>query len=1205
MKSLIPLVCFLAAAASQNALADDELNAYRLGDYNKAAELLISKSGKDAVADYYLGRMYLYGYGQLKNTDLAMSYFLKSAEKGYLPAIQLMAKYRLLHDKNPEQAIRWFKQAAEAGDVNAQMFMAASYLYGIGVKKNSDMAARYYISAAKKGNSIAQYALADQFLSSRNAATNKLGWAWLAKAAASGNPKALTKLASFYISGKLVTKDTDKGVQLLTQAATNNYTKAMIELGNIALAKDDRSNALEWYNKAANNDDSNAYLQLAHAYLQENSPIYDAKAGFLWTLKASEAGLIAAKKDLAVLYEKGIGVQADSTLAKQWLTQAAQDEKKKSDLSALAQAALWLSNDTTDKLEDTRYQMTGIFSAWQNTEVLRNNTYNQAPQLALMSRSEIFKPVFELTQPNDVPIDQFYDVLSAQADVVNAAQWSYPYYHLNKNVEVLERIHSKVLRRVSDPVPYRDADYYDQDNFADSDLLDIWTPGWQQRVNYMAVFNQMYSKAILGDARSQFEIGQMFHYGLGVKQNDDSAIVFYQNAAEQQFLAAEYNLGILYLQRAQDASDYQNAISWLTDAAFKGNNKAQYVLSNILKTGKTGDAGEQLVVANQEQALSMLYLAASNGYGPAQYELAGLLTKEFKNGIAAADKKNKIALVRELYEGAALHGVSKALLPLAFYNAMNDDSVQQDKAFQVAEKQADKGNQEAALLLGMLYDRGIGVSADPAKALFWYEKAGTNQVTQFILGTYLVEGRGMAMDKARGMAQLHDASIQKLSYADYNLAVLKQEAKDDFLPDLITAYALGNNHAGIVLADYYLSQNSADASTEKMSQAKEIFTGLAQKGDSVAQLKLGFMLSQGLGDAATPEAALHWYTASAEQGNASAQFLLAQMYQLGKVGEPDYNLAKEWYQKAAVKLPKAWVALGFIAETVDDNYADALKYYEHAANEGDVLGDYNLALMYQYGKGVAVDDAKAKLLFTGAADKGVADAMNQLGNMYFYGLGEERNEQQALSWYRKAAALGNANALYALGLFSETGVATKLDFADALKYYQAAAAGGNEKAMLALARMYHYGLGVAKDTTISAGIYQQLAQRQNAYAQYQLGSYYLKDSTDQLLISKARKLLEQASDNGSQQARKVLQRINAQTQGKVSFVEPVLFNRAPALNGQTADMIYLNALNEWNRGDEVLSRMILQRLVTQYPNFVPAKRAYEQLNQVMLNSSYS
>ena len=54
-----------------------------------------------------------------------------------------------------------------------------------------------------------------------------------------------------------------------------------------------------------------------------------------------------------------------------------------------------------------------------------------------------------------------------------------------------------------------------------------------------------------------------------------------------------------------------------------------------------------------------------------------------------------------------------------------------------------------------------------------------------------------------------------------------------------------------------------------------------------------------------------------------------------------------------------------------------------------------------------------------------------------------------------------------------------------------------------------------------------------------------------------------------------------------------------------ADRIYLEALNEWNRGDELASRMILQRLVTQYPNFVPAKRAYEQINQAQIGSTYS
>lgn len=55
------------------------------------------------------------------------------------------------------------------GDVNAQMFMAAAYLYGVGVKKNTDIARRYYIDAAKNGNAIAQYTLAEYFLESKHA----------------------------------------------------------------------------------------------------------------------------------------------------------------------------------------------------------------------------------------------------------------------------------------------------------------------------------------------------------------------------------------------------------------------------------------------------------------------------------------------------------------------------------------------------------------------------------------------------------------------------------------------------------------------------------------------------------------------------------------------------------------------------------------------------------------------------------------------------------------------------------------------------------------------------------------------------------------------------------------------------------------------------------------------------------------------------
>lgn len=1201
MKSLAPWICLFIASASQQALADEEFNAYRLGNYSKAAEPLISKTGKDAIADYYLGRLYLYGYGQLKNSKLAMRYFLKSAEKGYLPAVQLMAKYSLLKEKNPEQAAKWFKQAAAAGDINAQMFMAAAYLYGFGVKKNVDTASHYYIDAAKSGNSIAQYALGENFVDSRNSGNNKLGIIWLSRSAASNNPKALTKLGSVYLAGKPVTQDIVKGQELLNKAASLNYAPAMVELGKFASAHNEYSQAIEWFNKAASLHNLDAYLQLAHVYLQEKSPVYDPKAGFLWTLKAAQDGFVPAKSELANLYSKGIGVTANPELAKEWTDQAAADAKKKVEVSPAAQVALWLSNGATDKLTETSYQMNGIFSSWSNPTVLRNNSYNQAPKLEVITRQNIFKPKFELAQPNDIAINTYYDALISKKFEFISNEWTYPVYRLNPQIESLEKTYSPVVARSNLPAPYWDANYYTDDDQANQTLMDMWTPGWQEQVNYMAVFNQMYFRAILGDAQSQFEIGQMFQYGLGVGQNADAAIVFYQNAAEQQHLGAEYNLGILYLQHAKDEADYQTALNWLTDAAFKGNKRAQYVLARVLEQGKTGPDGKAYIAANHDQAMSMLYLSAANDYGPGEYELAEFLSREATGGLSVQVRNHKNALVRQLYEGAAEHGVAQALLPLAYYNAMDSDPARQKQAFSVAEQQANSGDSKAALLLGMLYDRGIGISPDPAKAMFWYQQAGQNPVSQFIVGTYTVEGRNVAEDVDKGTDLLKESASAQFSYADFNLAVLEQKADKEFLPDLATAYNLGNSHAGIVLADYYLA---AKGDAEKMSQAKDIYSGLADKGDQYAQLKLAYIFDKGLGVPKDPVAAQQWYTASAEQGNADAQYMLGQFYQLGELGEPDYSLAKEWYQKAAAKLARAYVALGFIYETVDDNYADALKAYEAAAKQGDVLGNYNLALMYEYGKGVAVDYPRAKLLFTEAANNGVDEAMNQLGGMYFYGLGEPRNVQQALSWYKKAADLGNSNALYTLGLLSETGVATKLDFPDALKYYQEASDKGNEKAMLALARMYHYGLGVEKDPKISAGIYQKLADRQNAYAQYQLGTYYMEGIAGERIPEKGRQLLEQASENGSPQARKVLQRLDAQTQAKVSYLEPVLMN-STVLDGQSADLIYLDALNEWNHGDEVLSRMILQRLVTQYPNFIPAKRAYEQLNQANPPSSFS
>jgi len=494
-----------------------------------------------------------------------------------------------------------------------------------------------------------------------------------------------------------------------------------------------------------------------------------------------------------------------------------------------------------------------------------------------------------------------------------------------------------------------------------------------------------------------------------------------------------------------------------------------------------------------------------------------------------------------------------------------------------------------------MYDRGIAVAADQAKAVSWYQQAALNPVSSFILGTYFIQGTGVDKDIEKGRTLLQKSADAGFSYGDLNLAVLKQQSGEAFIPELDTALSLGNASAGLLLADYYLSLANDD---EKMKQALDIYRHFAEQGDKDAQLKLAFMYEKGLGVPVDRVDAQIWYTKAATQGQPVAQFMLGKLNQLGWLGaQPDYMEAKKWYSMAKAKYAPAGVALGFVYETVDDDYKQALLGYQLAAQQGDPVGQFNLGLVYEKGKGYPVDYAKAKALYEKAAAQGHSQSMVQLAGLYFNGLAGERSQEMALDWYKKAAALHDQDALYQLGLLSETGVATKLDFAKALNYYKQSAVRGNIKAKLALARMYQYGLGVEKNRQQAVTLYKEVAALHNAYAQYQLATLYYRGKDGDHSPEQGKRLLQQAQENGSQQARTVLQWMDAQSKEKLSFIEPVAMNYAPMPAGQPVELMYLDAVNEWNRGDEASSRMILNRIMKEFPQYVPAKRAYEELHQ--------
>ena len=71
-------------------------------------------------------------------------------------------------------------------------------------------------------------------------------------------------------------------------------------------------------------------------------------------------------------------------------------------------------------------------------------------------------------------------------------------------------------------------------------------------------------------------------------------------------------------------------------------------------------------------------------------------------------------------------------------------------------------------------------------------------------------------------------------------------------------------------------------------------------------------------------------------------------------------------------------------------------------------------MLYQDGQGVQQDYAEAMKWFRKAADQGDPEAQYALGVMYKNGRGVPRDDAEAIKWYRKAADQGNADAQNAL-----------------------------------------------------------------------------------------------------------------------------------------------------------------------------------------------
>ncbi|ACE06259.1 hypothetical protein Aasi_0892 [Candidatus Amoebophilus asiaticus 5a2] len=175
---------------------------------------------------------------------------------------------------------------------------------------------------------------------------------------------------------------------------------------------------------------------------------------------------------------------------------------------------------------------------------------------------------------------------------------------------------------------------------------------------------------------------------------------------------------------------------------------------------------------------------------------------------------------------------------------------------------------------------------------------------------------------------------------------------------------------------------------------------------------------------------------------------------------------------------------------VDQNYQKAIKWYTKAANKGHAEAQYNLGWIYQNSLGVDQDYQKARGWFEKAAIQRHAGAQYNLGCMYKDKLGVAQDYAKAREWFEKAAVQGVADAQYKLGSLYQNSLGVAQDYKKAREWFEEAAAQRHARAQNNLGFLYQHGLGMNQDYEKAREWFKKAADQGHAHAQYNLGFLY-------------------------------------------------------------------------------------------------------------------
>ncbi|GBC08662.1 hypothetical protein RclHR1_00830013 [Rhizophagus clarus] len=908
---------------------------------------------------------------------------------------------RLLLKTNYEKSFYYLQKTATNGCKTAQFNLGRCYQLGTGVRKDTRKAFELYKISAKQDCIDAQF----QLIYCYNF----------------GYGTEINRVKAFQL------------VKIMAKKEVNNnasYLLGMHYAFGIGINKD-KKNAFDIFKKLAKNENQNP------KYLSGNKGITIYKVNDWYSRVLTENKHMNATIMLGVFYRYGFGTEINNKKAFKLF-----EKVEKNGNNAMAQCymgELYIENNNEAK-------------AFEFFKKSADNGFSE-------SQLHIGKCYYEGigTEVNKTKAIEIYKIAAEKGESCCVQNELGKLYELgrdmNKDLNQAVYWYNKAIESGCMAAKYNLGQCYQYGNGVEKDER--------------KAFEYYKNSASQGHFFAQFQLSECYYKGIGTEVNKRKAFELYKETAEKGHYWG-YKMLVDRYQNRNGIEKDERMFELYKEAVEKGYDWIKYDLTKSYQNRKVVEIDEAKVNElykevtdkgyrctynrldycyqngrgggkNERKIFEMCKEAAKKGYDWAKCDLADC----YQNG-KGVEKDERKAL--KLYKEAAEKGYRWAHNKLAYYyqNGIVGMEKNERKVFELHKEAVKKGYDWAKCDIAECYQNGKGVKRDKRKAFELYkETAKYGYIWAYNrLGDCYKNGIGVEKDESKAFELYKEVSEKGDSWPYMN----KYYKKSINQECLYAQFQLG------------LCYDKGIGIEINKIKAFELYNVTAEKQDKDAQNNLGYLYMKGEVPEKDPKKAVYWLQKAIENGNTLAYDNLAICYELGIGMDKDKAKAFELYEKSAekgninAKFHLGYCYVNGIGTKI--NKKKGFELYNEAAEKGSISGLDLFKSIYEDEEEIVNDLIEINYWYQKSAKRDNKLALYKLGEIFELGRGVNKNEARAFDYYKQAAEKGCINGKYKVGNYFFNGIIVCINKEKAYNLYKEAAEGGNCDAKKCLELFY-------------------------------------------------------------------------------------------------------------------------------------------------------